>query len=319
VINDYIKYGTFHAGEFSGINFRDSYLFEQLFSSYRGFFYTSPILYICALGVVFLIINLMKNNKVITREEKLQSLFLLIVSSYLVFKIILLGFRYAWGGGTCGARPLLTEFPIFVLLYAYILNKQRGSLKVFFIIISLSFIFWNMFVISEFIARVDLSYVKKMPPLYARIRTFHNLNQIFYIRDVRLKLLSCLPLLFVVSGIIFFIIERFKEPADSAFWYFRNLNSNNRNFRAFVLFTLYLFISYTAITFVNIYNNRRNVEKLKSDGFFENAKFIGPGEFEKGENIGSMNEMMRYFELKGNKDRVNKIKRYKKEIYGEDG
>ncbi len=35
IINDYIKYGTFHEGHFSLVNFKTFYFFEQLFSSYQ--------------------------------------------------------------------------------------------------------------------------------------------------------------------------------------------------------------------------------------------------------------------------------------------
>ncbi len=47
IINDYLKYGTLHVGELNLFNFKNSYFLEQLFSSYHGFFYTSPIFYIC--------------------------------------------------------------------------------------------------------------------------------------------------------------------------------------------------------------------------------------------------------------------------------
>jgi len=318
IINDYIKYGTFHIGEFGLLNFKDFYLFEQLFSSYRGFFYTSPIFYICLLGFVFLVINLLKNIKSIN-EKKWQDLFFLILSLYLFIKIFILSYRYAWGGGTPGARILLTEFPIFVLLYARALRSQRKYLTHFIGIASVFFILWNLFVVSEYMTRVDLNYIAGAPGLSVRIKTLKYIfNPLFYIKDLDLKLRSCLPLVLIVLGITFYITGRFAKPIHPSFWYMRNQNKGEP-LRVFSLFTIYLCIAYTVITLLNVYNNGKNVERLKADGFFENAQIMGPCEFEKPENVGSMNEMIRYFKLKGNIDRVNKIRRHKKEIYGEDG
>ena len=55
-INDYIKYGTLHMGEFGLLNFKDCYFWEQLFSPYHGFFYTSPVFFICMIGFILTII-----------------------------------------------------------------------------------------------------------------------------------------------------------------------------------------------------------------------------------------------------------------------
>jgi len=69
----------------------------------------------------------------------------------------------------------------------------------------------------------------------------------------------------------------------------------------------------------NIFNNKKNTEKLIAERFFENARIISAFEFERQENVGSMNEMIEYFRLRGNKDKANKIKEYKNQIYGDDG
>jgi len=319
IINDYIKYGTFHIGEAGLLNFKDCYFFEQLFSSYHGFFYTSPIFYICLLGFIFVIANLLRDIKSIKLEHKMKDLFFFILSSYLILKIIILGYQYAWGGGTPGARILLTEFPVFVLLYARALERQKRFFTYFFFcIVSLVFIFWNLLVISEYMAGVDLSYVVGAPGLNVRIKVLkHILTPLFYIKDLDLKLNFCLPLLLAVFGISFCMLRSTKIIQPS-FWYVRN-KANHKPFKLFVIFTIYLCTAYTAITVLNIYNNKRNIEKLKADGIFENAQIVGPCEFEKYENVGSMNEMIEYFKLRGDIDRVNKIKRYKEEIYGEGG
>ncbi|MDP2927996.1 MAG: glycosyltransferase family 39 protein [Candidatus Omnitrophota bacterium] len=316
IINDYLKYGTLHVGELNLFNFRNSYFLEQLFSSYHGFFYTSPIFYICLLGFILLVANLSKNVKNIN-EKKIQEIFLLALTSYLFIKIFILSFRCVWGGGTPGARILLTEFPVFVLLFAHVFQGQRKYIKYFLGIASILFILWNWLIISEYMMGVDLKYITGAPKLGARIATIKNiLPPLFYIKDIDIKLKSCLPLLPIVFGMTFYITERFRETNFPVLGYVRS-QDRHRSFNTFVLITIYLYTAYTVITVLNIYNNKRNVEKLKADGFFENAKIIGPNEFEKEEVVGSLNEMIDYFESRGDTDRVNKIKSYKKEIYGE--
>lgn len=321
VINDYIKYGTFHIGEIGVLNLKMSYLPEMLFSSYRGYFYTSPILYICLAGFLLVAVHSLKNIKTLSNikgidESKWSDLFIFILSSYLLMKIFIISRNYAWGGGTPGARTLLTEFPIFVILYARTLSAQKRLLKYFFFLISAVFVLWNLLVISEYMASVDLLYVVETPRLSVRIKSLKEiLVPLFYFKDLKLKLsLGLLPML-IVSGIAFYIVM-FSRKAQASFWHLRSHNSNNA-FKMLCLFAIYLNISYACITFLNIRNNKKNVEKLKEKGFFKNAKILTSREFEKGENVGSMNEMIEYFTLKGDHERAYRIQRYKEEKYGE--
>lgn len=325
IINDYIKYGTFHIGELGSLNLRGDYLFEQLSSSYRGFFYTSPIFYFCLLGFMLASINILnglrsgKNNSVIN-EFKMNEAFLIILASYLFIKIFFLGYRYAWGGGTCGARPLLTEFPLFVLLYARALQRQKKYAVYIFGAISVLFIFWNLLVVSEYIARLDLSYVARTPRLITRIEAISKIpfSVFFKIRDPDIKLKSTLPLLIFFCIAITWITKRWKTLISPSFWYIKS--ENWRSFyKALSLFTMYLCVTYLFFTISNVYNNRKKVEKLKSQGFFTNTEILSPNEFERKENVGSMNEMIEYYKLKGNVNKVEKIKRYKKELYGDNG
>ena len=77
---------------------------------------------------------------------------------------------------------------------------------------------------------------------------------------------------------------------------------------------------YTLVTGLNVVNNKKNVERLKQRGFFENkVEVLLPREYEKMENFGSMIEMITYFEKVGDFKRVDKIKNNLKELYGEDG
>lgn len=318
ITNDYIKYGTFYQGEFGLLNFKEFYLFEQLFSQYRGFFYTSPIFYICLLGFMFLFIKLLKDKKFID-EKKMPEIFLIILSSYLFIKIFVLSYRYAWGGGAPGARALLTEFPIFVLLYAGAIRNQRKYLRYFIGIISPFLIFWNFLVICEYMAGIDLNYIAGAPALGERIKILKNiLAPLFYIKDLDLKLKFCLPLVLVVFGICFYPARRFTKLIYLSFKHTKN-QDNHSSLKLFSLFTIYLCTAYLIITLLNIFNNKKNTEKLIAERFFENARIISAFEFERQENVGSMNEMIEYFRLRGNKDKANKIKEYKNQIYGDDG
>lgn len=320
MINDYIKYGTFHMGEFGILNLKGSYFWEMLFSSYRGHFYTSPILYICLMGFILVMAYSLRNIKTLGSikeidEGKRRDFFIFILSSYLLIKIFIISHDYAWGGGTPGARTLLTEFPIFVILYARTLQAQKGFFKYCFFFISVVFILWNLLIISEYVIGVDLGYVFQTPKLSIRIKSLENiLIPLLQCKDLNLKLNLCLLPMLVVLGITFCAVM-FSKKVYSSFWWIRGCNSNNV-FKTFCLFTICLNISYAYITFLNIYNNKKNVEELKKNGYYVNAKILSSQDFEKGENIGAMDEMIEYFTLRGDQGSVYKIERQKEEMYG---
>ncbi len=319
-VNDFIKYGTFHIGEIGVLNFKNSYFLEMLFSSYRGYFYTSPILYICLLGFIITIIKFLKNFKNSGNVKKLNNyknkdFFILILSLYLLIKIIIISYNYAWAGGTTGARILLTEFPIFVILYAYVQKtQQKKIIKTIFGFLSIFFVFWNLFIISEYVANVDLGYVFFTPKWGTRINSFNSiLTLLFEYRDLGLKLTLCfLPILVVLM--FAFYLAGFQRDIPTSFWYDRKHNSKSV-FTIFFLFTIFLNITYGYMTFLNIYNNKNNVEKMKKNNFFKGAKILSINEFEKRENIGAMNEMIEYFTLKGDYERVRRIEKQKEKMY----
>lgn len=315
IINDYLKYGAFHIGELGLFNrFKDFYFFEQLFSHYRGFFYTSPIFYFCVLGLIVLLIDIFKNPRV-SSINMMQKIIIFCISISLVIKIFMLSFRYAWGGGTPGARLLLTEYPVFVLLYAYALNKQKKLiLRAAIYLASIFFIFWNWLIIAEFIGQLDFKYILGTPPLLKRFFALKYINaELFSVKDMGLKL-YCLSLVFVIFPAIAYFTRSFKEINIS----FSNLEVQNSNklSKIFILFIIYVYLSYGTVTALNLINNRRNVEELASQGLFKDAKVIGPKHFEELENVASMDEMIEYYTIVGDKERIEKIRKDKKEIYG---
>ncbi|MCF7916180.1 MAG: hypothetical protein K9L61_00190 [Candidatus Omnitrophica bacterium] len=308
-INDYIKYGSFHLGEIGVLSLKNSYLWEMLFSSYRGYFYSSPIFYICLFGFMVAGVYFLKNFKNLNNKKNLdnhqtKNIFIFTLGFYLVVKIIIISYNYAWGGGSPGARLLLTEFPIFVILYAYVLQLQKRRFARYFLsFVSIIFIFWNLLIISEYITGVDLSYVFFRPGLSMRLQSLKKiLIYLFNYRDLGLKLfLFFLPILIILC--IFFYLKIFKKCGKEIL------------FKIFVLFTFFLNVSYGYVTFLNIFNNKDNVERMKENEFFKSANILAPKDFERRENIGAMNEMIEYFTLKGDFERASRIEKQKERMY----
>jgi len=314
MINDFIKYGTLHVGDFGVLNLKNRCFFEQLFSPYHGFFYTSPVLYICLLGLVLSSGALLRNIRSI-HKDKPNDMFFIVLSSYLIIKIAILSFRFAWGGGTPGARVLLTEFVVLALLFARAF-QARKIVSYASAVIAIAFIFWDLIVVYEYVKGIDMQYIVRPPEFSVRVEEFKNIFQdLIRIRSLDIKIKFLLPLLLAAFGLTFFILRN-TRPVAPSFWY-KKEEKNRRSLRIFSMLTVYLFVSYMAVTVLNIYNNQKNVQKLKQNGFFENAEIIQQGEFEKQENIGSMDEMIKYYSLTGDLKRINKIKEFKKELYKE--
>jgi hypothetical protein len=317
IMNDYIKYGVFREGHFGLFNLRESYFFEQLFSSYRGFFYTSPVFYICFLGFLSLTIALVKNFRS-TDKDKMRDTLLFVLSLYVLIKLFIISFRYAWGGGSAGARQLLTEFPVFALLFCRAFQGRKKYIRYLLGISSVFLVFWNLLIVSEFIRNLDWKYVRGFPGLSVRFASLkEGFKCLFEARSLDVKLALFLPLLLLFIVIIYYIFKSLKQNVYS-FWHPGN-QSRRSAFKALVLFTIYLFVSYTVFTALNLYTNKINIGKLKQENFFKKAKIIGPFDFEKRENIDSMDEMIKYFDLKGDSERANRIRLEKNNIYGENG
>lgn len=315
-INDYLRYGALHLGELGLFDFkRNFYFFEQLFSSYRGFFYTSPIFYLCLAGLLMIIVSLVRGRK--EKNKKMQDLFMLILSFYAVIKVFVLSYRYAWGGGTPGARILLTEIPVFVLLYAKLFSNTRNYLKYPLAILSLGFVFWNFLVISEYMAHLDLAYATGgAPPLISRIASLKYIFSVFSVKGLDMKLNFLLPAACVVLALLLYMSSKLSTPLNPSIW-FRREQYHSRLINPFVHFTVYLIFAYIFVTGLNLYNNKRNVDKLKAGGFFRRMSLIGPKEFERLENDGSLDEMIQYYELKGDSKKAAGFKKIKEGFYNE--
>lgn len=228
IINAYLQYGMFHIMELSILShilhLKYEYIgrlshFDGFFSSYRGVFYISPILYICLTGFIFIAIKFIKSLKITNTAERRQDVFFIILTSYLVVKLILISREFSPGEDLL-SRFLLTEFPMFVLLYARVIQNinRRRYLTYFIGIASVIFVIWNLLIISEFIAGLDWAYIRGAPRIDIRIKSLkHILGLLFYINNLDIKLKLCLPLLLVVSGLIFYMKSIFARPIQPSF------------------------------------------------------------------------------------------------------
>jgi len=293
-------------------NIRCFYFFNGLFSSYHGVLYISPIFYICLLGFVFIVIKVFRDFKIENEneKEKMQHVFLLILTAYAVIKLFLLCNDFS--EEDFGARFLITEFPIFVLLYAQAIHGQRRYLAYFIGIVSVLLVFWNLLLISETMTGLDWVYTIAAPKISNRIQALKYLCPLFYIKDLNLKLKLCFPLLLIIFWITFHLIKGFAKPIHSSFWY---KEMKDGILRGLSLFTIYLSIAYAIITLLNVYNNKRNVEKLKADGFFKDAEVMETFEYEEEDFFIPRLELMQYYALKGRLDMYNNIRRYKNKYF----
>jgi len=312
-INSYLKYGTFHLGYLGLFTFKFCYFFEQLFSSYRGFFYTSPVLYFVIAGFFMIAYNL-KNNVYTTDKEKIEKKFVLLLSLYLFLKIFVLSFRYAWGGGSPGARLLLSEYPVFVLLSGYLFQyQQKRRTTIFFYVISLLFISWNLFVTSEYIAGADINNIINTSSLIDRVKVIVPvLIKLFSVKDVNLKLYY-LPILMIFLAIIIIMLRNERKIG----LFFKPLDKREgfESLKLLVLLLVYFYGFYSVATMINLFNNRKNIAVLKSKNFFDKAKIVTFDSFESFENISSIKEMIWYYKAKGNKEKVDKLREIEDVLY----
>ena len=216
-VNAFLKTGILHTEDFRYMRFlyyfRECYWDNALFNNYRGIFYTSPILYICLLGLVLIGLSALKirNNKDHSKEN--LNVFLFVITSYLVIKLFIISGLHR-PGADLGGRFLVTEFPVLTLLCARVLANQK---KYFLFVTGLalvSCVLWNILIISELFTGVDWVYVAGHPPLSARIKNMQYVFHVFFgVKDLDLKLKLCLPLFLAVTGMIFYILKVFGKTA----------------------------------------------------------------------------------------------------------
>lgn len=221
VINGYLKYGMFHMEEF---RFSPAYPFDGLFNSFRGIFYTSPILYTCLLGSVFVLINVVKKNKIKNVEIKERNMFFLALTAYLFVKLFFI--RNVFMQEDLSMRLLIVDFPILVLLFAIVLKNSRKYFGYIIGILSGFFVFWNLLIISEYMVEIDWTYITEMPGIIMRVYTLkYVLRLLFHMNDLNLKLKLFAPLIVFAFGIGVYAKLKFRKSMDYKFGYIKNEKS----------------------------------------------------------------------------------------------
>mgnify|MGYP000294836223 CR=1 FL=1 len=312
MVNSYLKYGTLHSGEAKLFSTENFYFFEQLFSSYRGFFYTSPVFYLCMLGLLLSLISLWERPRKQTIGACPDELLFVMLGLYVAGKIFFLSFRYAWGGGTPGARILLTELPVFVLLFARVFKKQRPCLRIALYLVSVLCIFWNALVISEYMSGADIRNLTGFYTLASRMSSFRHLfGLIFTVKGALAPRFACgLPMLMLGIAFIFYA-----TPRLGALFSAQDSPARARAlFGVITALTLFLSAGYALATGFNVYNNRRNVSFLRQQGYFSNAQIVTKNQFEHRENAGSLEEIIVYYKFKGNMGKMHRLKKLKRQL-----
>ena len=317
-INDYLKYGVVRIGELGVTNIRNYYIWDKLFHSYRGIFYKTPVLWICLAGFILVSIYLAKNWFRPDDKKKYRDCFIFILGIVLWIKISFLVLSHEGGGGLNAPRKLLTELPILVLLFARAFPKRNIFLRILFIALSLAFITWNLIISCEPMTGDLLRHVREGTTLMQRLKDLPGapiFPALFGVKDVALKLKFCLPLLVIIFLFVPFIYLRVRSVKSSD-WYLRESGRYPLLRKGFILFSLYLLVAYMTVTGLNLVNNGKNVERLKKSGYFNGVRIISPDTLEKEDKLEIMDDMIRYFTIRGELKRVEEIREYKRINYG---
>jgi len=312
-INAYLKYGVVHLEEviyFASAKYAPTYSFNGLFGSYKGVFYTSPVLYLCLIGFFIMLFNIMKKSRFYFKKVSMNDAFLLFLSLYLLLKMILIGKIFSPAGDSLSIRVLLTEFPVFVLLFAYTLQFFKKYIRFFLPLLGL-FILWNLLIISEHIAGLEWMYITGKPDIFKRMLTLSYVaDLLFHARSLHVKVWN-IPAVIAIFMAVCYFNRRFKKYG-SRFFIVK---------KVFPLFTTYSFIAYMAITILNVFNNNRNVASLKTQGFFKNARIIETSAFkmttvENEQHLGTLFNMMQFYALEGNDKRVLSLHKLREKLFG---
>lgn len=329
IINDYVKFGDFHSGEVGIINLRNSYHLQQLISPYRGFLTSSPILFICLAGLLILIWTVIKKpdlRNLIHNPSLAAQRIILVMSIWLGGKLFIIGFRFAWGGGTFGARQLLTELPYFVLLLNFLIY-QNQSLKNRWLRLALPAVLaitvlLNFIAASEYLVNEPMSYFLRPRLLMERFDHLHFLGILLMqgLSQVPLKLTILPPFIFTL-WLTKIILSRSKEiniifaPWKGRIKEFTTEARTNSYLNWIRRLLIYMLLTWFTISIINLINNQNNVEIMYENGCFDFVTIVPPNWFELDENVTSMKEMVDYYRLKGDLKEVEHIQSICRTIY----
>ncbi|HNQ49888.1 MAG TPA: glycosyltransferase family 39 protein [Candidatus Omnitrophota bacterium] len=317
IVNDFVQYGMVRQAEFSLLSSRSFYLFEQLFSRYRGYAYTSPILLVCLLGAV---ISFMRSAR--TAEGQPVKLyyrdrFIAMTGLLIILKIVIIAFRYAWGGGTPGPRVLLTDSCILALLIGYVVSIAPRPARIWLWILAGMAAAWNCLIIAEYYTGSDLYYIVSAPGVLQRLRVIPAfMSEVMRIKEPAMKFFYLAPAsVLAAAGVWSFGRIRNGRIIDRP-WY-RMSSRPSGYWRIFAALTALMVFSYAAVTVSNCARQAENVQRLRDSGFFAQARILRHEDFERFENEGSLKEMIWYFSTIGDDRRVRHLREIKRTLYGD--
>ncbi len=329
LLNEYIKFGSFHSGEAGLLNLRNYYHLQQLISPYQGFLTTSPILIICLFGLLILIWITIRNSNLrdfLHAPDQASQRILLAMSIWLGAKLFIIGFRFAWGGGTFGARQLLTELPYFVLLLTFLSYRNQSLNNRWFRLIlptTLAIaLFVNLVHAGEYLVLEPMSYYLHPPSLLERIYHLRFPAMLFgdNISQLPLKLTST-PLFLLTLWLTWALLSRSRDivillaPWEGQTNHLKTEKPPDYIHRWLRGLIVYMLFTWFTISLLNLINNQTIVEAMYEEDCFKYVTIVPPSWFELNENVNSMREMVNYYRLKGDQKEVEHIQSICKLLY----
>jgi hypothetical protein len=308
LVNDYLRDGALVSGELSIVNLDGGILYDALFSSYRGYFFVSPIYYVAALGLVAFVPGMTGAARDPATagpdgaEAEWRRYLLASGAIGLVVKVLAISLRYNWHGGTIGARILITEFPIVCLLVRQAMELVGGRSRAALMAACVGFTVWNWMMVAQFVTGDDLRFAVSPPGLGERLGLLAGLLREWRLKGlgggaIEIKLLLAIPLLAIA-----WLGARLARgrPATPA---------------VLSAVSAYGTLAYGLVTVLNLANNQTNVERLRASGFLDRARVVAAREFvDRTENLPSLAEAREYYEAIGDRDGLRKMDRLERLI-----
>ncbi|MDI6785212.1 MAG: hypothetical protein QMD92_00740 [bacterium] len=172
-----------------------SILYKILFSSYRGLFYTSPVLLLSIPGFYY-----------IYQDKNLRAEFYICLFSTLSFILLNASFAAWHGGYGIGPRYIIPALPFMVFPILFIFNKNKYYFKIFIFLslVSIAIMFLAVIVDPEIPQFIDNPIVDYLLPNILNNNIDYNIG--YYIFS-NLDLINIVPLfiiLLILSILLFF-------------------------------------------------------------------------------------------------------------------
>jgi len=292
-VNSYLKFGLIRFEECffiqSLLRFRATYIFDGFFSDFRGIFYSLPVLYLCFAGSAIIIKRLFDKKDI----SESKNILALVLSIYLVLKIIPFGGTFSPAGDSPSSRLFIADFSILSLLLAYLFECRLKWARIFFYLAGFLCILWNLSILAYYMTNLDWFFVGSLPNLIVR---FFGLEEVFYAlfmpKNIFIKVIVCIPMVIFISCVVY-SSRKYLQGKDGL-----------RHMRTFILATVIVLTSYAIITLLNVRNNWMNSEAMMKTGFTDfsaiSSSPFSLTEYEEEEHLWTLYKARAYYALKGN-------------------